>query len=220
MTEGGYCCRKGFGTRDQVRATRGRLSLGLFGRLNTARSNTKAELWKDFENEALPFLPDLFRLAVWLTRNRDEAEDLVQETLTAALKSFRRYQRGTNCRAWLAAIMYRLNIKRIGVAKRMRIVDDRDEKIADVIPFEPPLPQNLTDEEVIQAVMRVPENFRHVVVLADVEEFSYRNISSVLGIPMGTVMSRLSRGRKLLRLELAEYARGHGIVAERKRASG
>jgi RNA polymerase sigma-70 factor (ECF subfamily) len=69
------------------------------------RTDTKAELWRDFEMEAMPFMADLFRLAVWLTRSRDEAEDLVQETLTEALKSFRRYERGSNCRAWLTAIM-------------------------------------------------------------------------------------------------------------------
>jgi RNA polymerase sigma-70 factor (ECF subfamily) len=169
--------------------------------------------------EAMPFMADLFRLAVWLTRSRDEAEDLVQETLTEALKSFRRYERGSNCRAWLTAIMYRLNLKRIGATKRLRIVDESEEMIAEVVQFEPPLPRDLTDDEVIKALMQLPEIFRQVVVLSDVEEFSYKDIASVLGIPLGTVMSRLSRGRKLLRIELADYARECGIAVDKNQSA-
>ncbi|HKX83385.1 MAG TPA: sigma-70 family RNA polymerase sigma factor [Pyrinomonadaceae bacterium] len=184
------------------------------------RSDTRNELWKDFEAEALPCLSDLHRLAVWLTRNRDEAEDLVQETMAEALRSFHRYERGTNCRAWLATIMYHRNSKRLARIGRMRIVAETEEKMAETLPFEPPLPQNLTDEEIITALRRLPEIFRQVVVLSDVEEFSYKEIASILGIPMGTVMSRLSRGRKVLRFELAEYARDHGFGDDRQIAAG
>ena len=175
------------------------------------RRENKERKWNDFETEAMPFLPDMHRLAVWLTRNTAEAEDLVQETMMQALKSFHRYEMGTNCRAWLTSIMYNLNGKRRFKLGRMKIVDQAEEIIAETIAFEAPLPQNLTDEDVINALRVVPENFRQVVVLSDIEEFSYKEISSILGIPIGTVMSRLWRGRKILRMELAEYARRYGF---------
>lgn len=165
-------------------------------------------------------MADLYRLALWLTRNVDGAEDLVQETLTEALRSFSRYERGTNCRAWLTTIMYRLNLKSLGSNRKMRLVDESEEKMAEIVPFEPPLPQHVTDEEVIAGLRRLPMTFRQVVVLSDVEDFSYKDIASILEIPMGTVMSRLSRGRKLLRLELADYARSCGIKVDKKSASG
>lgn len=172
---------------------------------------TKEEKWKDFETEAVPHMAGLFRVAIWLTRNRDEAEDLVQETFMQALKSFHRYEIGTNCRAWLTTIMYNLNLKRLQKSRRLTVVDDAEEKLAETIPFEPQLPQTITDEEVIGALGNVPENFRQVIILSDIEEFSYKEISSILDIPIGTVMSRLSRGRKALRLELADYAHKYGF---------
>lgn len=181
---------------------------------------TKEQKWNDFEAEAMPLMPDLYRVAMWLTRNQTEAEDLVQETLMQALKSFHRYELGTNCRAWMTTIMYNLNAKRLQKLGRMQLVDDSEEKLAETIPFESPLPQNLTDEEVINALRNVPENFRQVVVLSDIEEFSYKEISSILGIPMGTVMSRLSRGRKVLRMELADYASNYGFGETPKIAVG
>lgn len=167
--------------------------------------------WEDFENEALPHLADLFRVARWLVRDREEAEDLVQETFAQALKSFHRYERGTNCRAWLTQIMYHLNGNRRRRLGRMKIVEDTEEMIAETIAFEPSIPQKITDEDVLAALKQIPQNFREIVILADVEEFAYREIAEMLQIPAGTVMSRLHRGRKLLRVELAGYARNYGI---------
>src|SRR5688500_10409461 len=94
-------------------------------------SHAKEELWRDFETEALPYLADLYRLAMWLTRNKDMAEDLMQDTLTEALKSFERYERGTNCRAWITPIMYHLNQKRLSKMGRMGIVDVPEEQMAE-----------------------------------------------------------------------------------------
>jgi RNA polymerase sigma-70 factor, ECF subfamily len=173
--------------------------------------NAKKESWEDFENEAVPHLADLFRVARWLVRDHEEAEDLVQETFAQALKSFHRYERGTNCRAWLTQIMYHLNSNRRRKLGRMKIVEDTEEMIAETIAFEPSIPQKVTDEDVLTALERVPQNFREIVLLADVEEFAYREIAEMLQIPAGTVMSRLHRGRKLLRVELAGYARNYGI---------
>lgn len=172
---------------------------------------SKEQEWSDFEMEAMPLLPDLHRVAMWLTRNRTEAEDLVQETMMQALKSFHRYELGTNCRAWLTTIMYNLNSKRLKKLGRMPSVDDSEERLAETMAFEAQFPQHLTDEDVISALRNVPENFRQVVVLSDIEEFSYKEIATILEIPLGTVMSRLSRGRKVLRMELADYARKYGF---------
>ena len=168
-------------------------------------------LWATFESEAMPHATSLFRIALWLTRDHTSAEDLVQETLTEALGSFHRFTPGTNCRAWLASIMYHRQSKRRWEARRLQLVSDTDERIAETIPFEPPTPQNVTDEDVLSALESLPRPFQEVVILADIEELSYKEIAAVTQIPMGTVMSRISRGRKLLRGRLAEYARAHGF---------
>jgi RNA polymerase sigma-70 factor, ECF subfamily len=167
--------------------------------------------WATFETEAMPHVSSLFRVALWLTRDRAEAEDLLQETLVEALSSFHRFAQGTNCRAWLVSILYHMQSKRRRTAARLRLVSDAEERIAETTAFEPPTPQNLTDEEVVGALERLPRTFQEVVILADIEEMSYKEIASALEVPVGTVMSRISRGRKLLRAELASYANSHGF---------
>jgi len=103
-------------------------------------------------------------------------------------------------------ILYRLNGKRRLKLGQLKLVEDADELITETIAFEPPIPPRLTDEEVIGAFKRIPRIFGDVVMLADVEELSYKEIAEVLHLPIGTVMSRLHRGRRLLRNELAEFA--------------
>lgn len=169
------------------------------------------QLWENFEQEAMPHSADLFRVAMFLKRNRDMAEELVQETLMQGLKSFHRYKLGTNCKAWLTTIMYNTHYKQLRKMTRMQLVEDKEELIAQTVPFEPSIPQHITDEDVLQAIEKVPSTFREIVVLCDVEGFSYKEISSIMDIPMGTVMSRLHRGRKVLRNELAVYARNYGL---------
>ena len=170
--------------------------------------------WQDFENEAMPFSADLFRVAMFLKRERDAAEDLVQETMMQALKSFHRYEKGTNCKAWLTTIMYHTHYKQLRKQTNLHLVADTEEKIAETLQFEAPIPQHLTDEDVIEALKKVPETFREVVLLCDVEGFAYKEIASLLDVPIGTVMSRLHRGRKVLRGELAVYARNYGIKTD------
>ncbi|MEP7039022.1 MAG: sigma-70 family RNA polymerase sigma factor [Acidobacteriota bacterium] len=174
----------------------------------------KERLWQDFENEAMPFSADLFRVAMFLKRDRDVAEDLVQETMMQALKSFHRYEKGTNCKAWLTTIMYHTHYKQLRKQTNLKLVADTEEKIAETIQFEAPIPQHLTDEDVLQAIKKVPETFREIVLLCDVEGFAYKEIASLLDVPIGTVMSRLHRGRKVLRGELAVYARNYGIETD------
>lgn len=168
-------------------------------------------LWTTFEAEAMPHAASLFRIARWLTRDHTSAEDLLQETLTEALSSFYRFAPGTNCRAWLVSIMYHRHSKKRWKETRLHLVSDGEERIAETIQFEPPTPQNLTDQEVLNALASLPQAFQEVVVLADIEELSYKEIATATQVPVGTVMSRISRGRKLLRSRLAEYARAHGF---------
>jgi len=168
-------------------------------------------LWKNFEIEAMPHMPDLFRVAMFLKRNRDFAEELVQETMMQGLKSFHRYKLGTNCKAWLTTIMYNTHYKQIRKITKLKLVEDTEEIIAQTVPFEPSIPQQVTDEDVLHAIDSVPDTFREIVVMCDVEGFSYKEIAAIMDIPMGTVMSRLHRGRKILRGELAVYARNYGL---------
>ena len=171
--------------------------------------------WTAFEAEALPLMPGVFRVANYLTRgDRETAEDLTQETFAEALKSFHRFAPGTNCRAWLVTILYHLNSKRRRKLGQLKLVEDSEEQIAETVAFVPPIPEEIKDEEILQALEKLPESFREVLVLTDVEEFSYKETAKLLNVPIGTVMSRLSRGRKLLRQELSEYARKFGIAAK------
>ena len=170
--------------------------------------------WAAFEAEALPLMPDVFRVAMYLARNHEIAEDLTQETFVEALKSFHRYTPNTNCRAWLVTILYHLNSKRRHKLGQMKLVEDAEEQISQTVAFVPPIPQKLNDEEILAALEQIPPAFREVVVLSDVEDFSYKEIAEFVDVPIGTVMSRLHRGRKLLRQQLTDYARNLGIAAE------
>ncbi len=170
--------------------------------------------WAAFEAEALPCMPDVFRVAKWLAGDITIAEDLTQETFTQALKSFHRYAPNTNCRAWLVTILYRINGKRRMKLGQLKLVEDTEEQIAETVAFEPSIPQTLTDEDIIRALKSIPQKYCDVVLLTDVEEFSYKEAADLLDLPIGTVMSRLHRGRRLLRQELAAFARDLGFAVE------
>jgi RNA polymerase sigma-70 factor (ECF subfamily) len=151
----------------------------------------------------LPHADRLFRLAMWFVRNRADAEDVVQDTMMQALKSFHRFQPGTNCRAWLTTILQRVVSNRRRSAGRSILVDDPDDRIAQTVPFVPPIPQELTDEVVLETLRKLPPAFQEVILLCDIEELSYKETAEALAIPLGTVMSRLHRARAQLRAELA-----------------
>jgi RNA polymerase sigma-70 factor (ECF subfamily) len=174
---------------------------------------------ESFEAVAMPHLTELYRTASLLLRDLHEAEDLIQETYLEAWKSFHRFELGTNCRAWLFKIMFhRLHHVRRRLVRTSRVITiDTPEGQVELI-AEPVVPQEIRDEDVLRALEKVAVEFREVVLLADVEEFSYKEIAETLKIPLGTVMSRLSRGRKLLRQELAEVARSYGINPRTKQA--
>jgi len=165
-----------------------------------------------FEAEAMMHLDDLFRTAKRLTMNQVDAEDLVQETFMQAWKSFDHYELGTNCRAWLYKILFNkydhLRRKKYTQAKYFQEADDLIFLSAK---YSAPIPEGLTDTEVIAALDKLPDHYRSVVLLADVHEFDYKEVAEVLEIPIGTVMSRLSRARTQLKKTLAGVATEYGI---------
>jgi RNA polymerase sigma-70 factor (ECF subfamily) len=170
---------------------------------------------EEFEAATMPHFPALYRTARLLARDSAEAEDLVQEVYLEAWKSFHRFATGTNCRAWLFKILFhRLHHFRRGWAKAAKLEAFENPEAQDSIIAETPVPQEIRDEDVLQALERVPIEFREVVLLADVQEFSYKEIAETMKLPLGTVMSRLSRGRKLLRQELANVASSYGITPD------
>ena len=182
-------------------------------------SEAREAAWAGFEAEAMPHVESLFRTAMWFERDRHEAEDLVQETLRQALESFHRYTPGTNCRAWLMSILQHVRSNRRRAKGRSPVVSTDAELLTSTVAFIPPVPEHLTDEELLGALRRIPAQYQEVIVLSDVEELSYKDIASTLSIPIGTVMSRLHRGRALLRQELTKV-RGRVVPmsADRRRS--
>jgi RNA polymerase sigma-70 factor (ECF subfamily) len=184
------------------------------------------ELRKQFEEQALPFMDQLYAAAMRMTRNPADAGDLVQETFLKAYAAFAQFQQGTNLKAWLYRILtntfinsYRKNQRapyqnpieemedwQLGSAESL--TQGRSARSAEAEAID-----HLPDSDVKEALQSIPEDFRLAVYLADVEGFSYQEIADIMKTPVGTVMSRLHRGRRLLRELLADYARERGIVA-------
>jgi RNA polymerase sigma-70 factor, ECF subfamily len=176
--------------------------------------------WAAFEAEAMPHAERLFRLAMWMERDRREAEDLVQDTLVQALQSFTRFTPGTNCRAWLMTILHHVRSNRRRTRLRRDVVERADDSIAETVAFVPAVPQHITDEEILTALRGIPEHFQDIILLCDVEDMTYKEIADALGVPIGTVMSRLHRGRALLRKHLAGQIATAGKHLDQSRASG
>jgi RNA polymerase sigma-70 factor (ECF subfamily) len=192
--------------------------------LGIGNSKETASPRDDFEREALSCLDALLAVAVRLTRSRPEGEDLVQDTLVRAMRARHQFAAGTNMRAWLLRILTNTFInhyRRGGLEKSVLAGPDADP-LADgwvgaatmqaMREPESQLLRPVLAAEIRQAIDELPTEFRLVVLLADVEELSYREISEIVGCPIGTVMSRLHRGRRLLRARLYEQARALGIV--------
>ena len=165
-----------------------------------------------FETEAMPHMDDLFRTAVRLLRDSSKASDAVQETYLIAWKSFERYTRGTNCKAWLFQILF--NVVRHERRNWFKWITGKEEDLAQSTLVAPePNADSLTDQTILSALDNLPIQFRQVLLLVDVQEFAYKEASEILQIPIGTVMSRVSRGRGLLRGQLEELARSYGLAA-------
>jgi RNA polymerase sigma-70 factor, ECF subfamily len=185
--------------------------------LNRVPSGGDSESWSAFEREVLPHADRLFRLAMWFERNRTDAEDVVQDTMMQALRSFHRFRPGTNCRAWLVTILQRVVSNRRRTKGRSIVVSDPDDRLAHALPFVPPVPQQLTDEALLAGLRRLPLALQEVILLCDVEELSYKEAAEALTIPIGTVMSRLHRGRAQLRAGLATAPLSRHDESDRER---
>jgi RNA polymerase sigma-70 factor (ECF subfamily) len=180
-----------------------------------------------FEEQAMEFMPSLYAAALRMTRNPADAEDLVQETYLKAYRGFHGFEQGTNLKAWLYRILTNTYINTYRAKKRRP--DESDlEDVEDLYLYrrlggleaatmgrsaEDQLLDTYTDDEVKAALESLPEQFRMAVLLADVEGFAYKEIAEILDIPIGTVMSRLHRGRKGLQKKLYEFAVDRGLVA-------
>jgi RNA polymerase sigma-70 factor (ECF subfamily) len=175
---------------------------------------------KRFEIESMQYINQLFSAALRLTKNEAEAEDLVQDAYLRAYVFFDRFQPGTNLRAWLFKIMTNLFINKYRrKATENRILADEDHRLSMLSPGlveyckdpEAAFFDGLFGDDVKRALDDVNEDFRMVVLLADLHDFSYKEIAEILDCPVGTVMSRLFRGRRALQARLAEYAQARGI---------
>jgi RNA polymerase sigma-70 factor (ECF subfamily) len=160
----------------------------------------------EFDRAALPHVGELLRVATRLCGGVDGGEDLVQETYLQAWRSFHRFEAGTNCRAWLYKILLFTYSSQRRKRARQPFLVELDAGDDSRLLVDPVTPDTLTVEAVRGAFDRLPDPFRTLVVLVDVEGLTYREAADALNVPIGTVMSRLSRGRRLLRLELAQHA--------------
>lgn len=192
----------------------------------------KAQLERAFVAEAAPHLDALYATAVRLTKNPGDAEDLVQEAMLKAYRYFDKYEQGTNCKAWLFKIMTNTFINRYRKAQKRKeyLVDDDYRPLQEraVAPPQNVLHQHFNDQdnmfsqlfgdEVKAALEEMPVDFRMVVLLADLQDFQYKEIAEIMDCPIGTVMSRLYRGRRMLQARLVDYATKQGYIEEQDEA--
>lgn len=191
--------------------------------MSTKADTSHSHGW-DFEAAAMPFVDSLYNTAFRMTRNSEDAQDLVQEAYFKAYRHYDKFQEGTNFKAWLFKILknsfinnYRKNQNRPLQTDFAEIEDAFESRVSDEVTDKIKNPEDefledVLDEDVQKAMDGLPDDYRMAIVLADLEGFSYKEIAEILEVPLGTVMSRLYRGRKLLEKAMLEYARQHGYL--------
>jgi len=202
-----------------VADTRGKVDdAGLAAEKGTGAAADVAERRAQFEREALAHLDALYAFALKLARARDDAEDLVSDTLLRAFDRWDQYRLGTNIRAWLFTILYHVFVsrKRRVDAREVHAPDDSEgwsafEAVGEIDP-EGRFYDSFIDDEITQAIDALPDEYRAAVVLSDLHDLRYAEIAEILGVPEGTVKSRLFRGRRILQKKLVDYAIDMGYL--------
>lgn len=183
-------------------------------------TNQEIQKQEDFEEEIVPHLDAMYNFALRLTSDPSDAEDLVQDTIVKAFRFFSSYEKGTNAKAWLFRILKNSYINNYRKQSKQPNQVDYDEVSefyetiradrTDTSDLEDKMFRELVDDDISQALDELPEDFRTVVLLCDVEGFTYEEIANMLDVPIGTIRSRLHRGRNLLKAQLKEYAEKRG----------
>ena len=191
-----------------------------------AMLNNEKQLYADFEAEAIPHMDSLYNFALRMTGDSDDANDLIQETYLKSFRFFDKFEKGTNCKAWLFRIMkntyinsYRKNVKepdKVDYEEIENFYENIKSSWSNTSHLEKDLYDNLLDDEISDAVNSLPEDFRTVIILCDIEGFSYEEIADFVDCPIGTVRSRLHRARKILFTKLYKYAEGKGYITSSK----
>ncbi|MCL4547596.1 MAG: sigma-70 family RNA polymerase sigma factor [Bacteroidetes bacterium] len=182
--------------------------------------------YREFEKEAVPHMDAVYNFALRMTGDEDDADDLVQETFLKAFRFFDKFEKGTNCKAWLFRILknsyindYRKQTKepdKVDYEDVQNFYENIKSDQIEMQHYEQDAFTNLLDDEISSAITDLPEDFRTVIILSDIEGFTYEEIADFVDIPVGTVRSRLHRARKMLYAQLYDYAKDKGFVAKKK----
>jgi len=192
--------------------------MGMYGLGERAVEHERNERRARFDDEAVRHLDALYSFALKLTRARDDADDLVSDTMLRAFQRWEQYRLGTNIRAWLFTILYHAFVsrKRRIDAREVQPLEDEDgreifEAVGDADP-ESTFYDSFLDEDIVAAIQRLPDEYRDAVVMSDLHGLKYAEIAQILGVPEGTIKSRLFRGRRLLQVQLRDYAEEMGYI--------
>jgi RNA polymerase sigma-70 factor, ECF subfamily len=182
--------------------------------------------YAEFEKEAVPHMDAVYNFALRLTGDEDDADDLVQETYMKAFRFFDKFEKGTNCKAWLYRILknsfindYRKTTKepnKVDYEDVQNFYENIKSDEVETQHYEQDVFTNLMDDEISEAITKLPEDFRTAIILSDIEGFTYEEIADFVDVPVGTVRSRLHRARKMLYVQLYDYAKGRGFVKKKK----
>ena len=192
--------------------------MGMFGIGERAVEHERSERRARFDDEAVRHLDALYSFALKLARARDDADDLVSDTMLRAFQRWEQYRLGTNMRAWLFTILYHAFVsrKRRIDAREVQPLEDEEgreifEAVGDADP-ESTFYDSFLDEDIVSAIQRLPDEYRDAVVMSDLHGLKYAEIAQILGVPEGTIKSRLFRGRRLLQVQLRDYAEEMGYI--------